>query len=82
MTFDSTALSGGSILAPADVQGVVIEPLTRESVAMTVSTVITTERHETRFPIVVSDPTSSWTKEGDEPTLLTSLQVPRPRLPS
>ena len=33
---------------------------------MTSSTVITTERHETRFPIVVSDPTSGWTKEGEE----------------
>ena len=66
MTFDSTTLSGGSILAPADVQSLVIEPLQRESVAMTSSTVITTERHETRFPIVVSDPSSGWVQEGEE----------------
>ena len=66
MTFDSTALSGGSILAPEQVESLVVQPLIRDARATTVSTVLTTERHATRFPIVLSDPTTGWIQEGHE----------------
>ena len=66
MTFDSTALSGSSILAPEQVQDLVVVPLIRDSRATTASTVIQTSRHSTRFPIVVADPTTGWVEEGHE----------------
>jgi HK97 family phage major capsid protein len=58
--------SGQNILAPHDIQALVIQPLIRQSVATSVSTVVTTASHSTRFPIVVTDPTNAWTAEGEE----------------
>jgi hypothetical protein len=46
------------ILSPEQVQQLVVEPLTRQSVATQVSTVVQTSSTSTRFPIVVADPTS------------------------
>ena len=66
MTFDSSALSGAGILAPEQVQDLVVVPLIRDSRATTVSTVVQTSRHSTRFPIVVADPTTGWVEEGHE----------------
>ena len=52
--------NGAAILAPEDGdhkhQNLVVQPLSRLSVAMQVSTIVTTG-HQTRFPIVVTDPT-------------------------
>lgn len=61
-----TTSTGAGILRPEQVQELVIEPLMRTSVAMQVSTVVTTQSEETRFPIVQSDPTNSWVAEGSE----------------
>lgn len=61
----NTGNSAG-ILRPEDVQNLVVEPLTRQSVAMQVSTVIETQSERTRFPVVQSDPTTGWTGEGEE----------------
>ncbi|MBB2770547.1 UNVERIFIED_ORG: HK97 family phage major capsid protein [Mycolicibacterium obuense] len=58
--------NGAAILAPEDVQDLVVQPLIRASVATQVSTVVQTESHSTRFPIVVTDPTTAWTAEGQE----------------
>ena len=58
--------SGASILSPQDVQALVIHPLARSSVAMNVSTVVTTASHSTRFPVVVADASNAWTAEGEE----------------
>jgi HK97 family phage major capsid protein len=57
---------GQNILAPPDVQDLVIQPLIRAAVSTNVSTVVQTESNSTRFPIVVSDATTGWTAEGAE----------------
>ena len=49
------------ILSPEQVQQLIVEPLTRQSVATQVSTVVQTSSTSTRFPIVVG-----WTAEGSE----------------
>lgn len=64
MTLNTT--SGAGILSPEQVQQLVIQPLMRQSVAMQVSTIVQTGSHETRFPVVQSDPTTAWTPEGSE----------------
>jgi HK97 family phage major capsid protein len=61
-----TTGGGASILAPEQIEALVIEPLTRTSVAMQVSSVVPTDRHTVRFPIVVSDVSGGWTPEGQE----------------
>jgi HK97 family phage major capsid protein len=61
-----TTGGGASILTPEQVQALIIEPLTRTSVGMQVSSVVPTDTHTTRFPIVVSDVAGGWTAEGDE----------------
>ena len=68
MTLLTSAGSGQSILSPEDVQALVIEPLQRDAIATQVSTVIQTSSHDARFPIVVEDPATSWTPEGEEIT--------------
>jgi HK97 family phage major capsid protein len=64
MTLNTT--SGVAVLTPEQVEALVVQPLIRQSVAMQVSTVIQTSSHETRFPIVQTDPTTAWTPEGQE----------------
>ena len=63
------SINGAAILAPEDGdhkhQNLVVQPLSRLSVAMQVSTIVTTG-HQTHFPIVVTDPTYAWTAEGQE----------------
>ncbi|GAA1683556.1 hypothetical protein MMUR_22200 [Mycolicibacterium murale] len=61
-----TSANGAAILAPEDVQALVIQPLIASSVALLVSTVVQTGSHSTRFPIVVSDPENAWVPEGAE----------------
>jgi HK97 family phage major capsid protein len=58
--------TGAGILTPEQVQQLVIQPLMRESVALQVATIVQTGSHETRFPIVQSDPTTAWTAENQE----------------
>ena len=66
MTLTTAAGSGSSILTPDQVQALVIQPLIAQSIATQVSTVVQTMSTSTRFPIVVTDPTTAWTPEGQE----------------
>ena len=61
----TTANSPG-VFTPEQVQALVVKPLILKSVPTQVSTVIHTGSHETRFPVVKSDPTNGWTAEGSE----------------
>lgn len=58
--------TGSPILRPAQVGDLLVQPVTRESVAAQVCTVVFTESHEYRIPIVSADPSASWVAEGDE----------------
>ena len=66
MTLLTTPASGGPILAPPDIQALVVEPLIRTAICTQISTVIETSSNSTRFPIVVADPAAGWTAEGAE----------------
>ena len=57
---------GQAILAPADIQDLVIQPLIQASVAAQVATVVRTGSASTRFPIVVTDAQNAWVAEGAE----------------
>ncbi|OBF59246.1 hypothetical protein A5756_06275 [Mycobacterium sp. 852002-53434_SCH5985345] len=81
-----TTGGGASILTPEQVQTLVVEPLTRTSVGVQISTPVTIDTHTTRFPIVVSDVSGGWTAEGDEINLsdptLDELEVTPKKLAS
>lgn len=61
-----TSTNAASILRPEDVQALVVEPVTRQSVAFQVSTPVPTNSKEVRFPVLTDDPTAEWVDEGDE----------------
>ena len=61
-----TTTGGASILTPEEVGTLVVRPLMEQSVAAQVSTVIPTNSHDFRVPIVSADPTAAWTAEGAE----------------
>jgi HK97 family phage major capsid protein len=58
--------NGAAILAPEDIQSLVIKPLLSSAISTRVSTIVQTGSSSTRFPIVVTDPTTGWTAEGAE----------------
>lgn len=58
--------SGQSILRPEEVQELVIQPLIAQAVCTRISTVVQTGSASTRFPLVVTDPSTGWTPEGEE----------------
>lgn len=64
MSNDTT--NAASILRPEDVHSLIVEPVTRESVAFAVSTPVQTNSKEVRFPILTDDPTAEWVDEGEE----------------
>ena len=66
MTLTTAGDSGARILRPEVVAALIVQPLALDSVAATVSTVIQTESHSTRFPVVKQDPTTAWTLESHE----------------
>lgn len=66
MTLTPAGDSGARILRPEVVAALIVQPLALDSVAATVSTVIQTESHSTRFPVVKQDPTTAWTLESHE----------------
>lgn len=77
-----TTSGGASILIPEEVGALVIRPLMETSVAAQVSTVVPTNSHDFRVPIVSADPTAAWTAEGAEitasdPTITEVLVTPR-----
>ena len=49
-----------------EVAPLVIGPVTTESLALTLSTVVNTDAADYRFPIITGDPSAQWLKEGDE----------------
>lgn len=61
-----TSTNAASILRPEDIHSLIVEPVTRESVAFQVSTPVPTNSKEVRFPILTDDPTAAWVDEGDE----------------
>lgn len=64
----NTTVNSASILTPEQIGDLVIKPLTQESVAMQVSTVVRTDANSYRIPTVTADPDTSWTPEGSEIT--------------
>lgn len=64
MTLHST--NGAAILTEAQVQDLVIKPLLSSAVSTQVATIVQTGSHSTRFPIINSDPSTSWVAEGAE----------------
>jgi HK97 family phage major capsid protein len=56
------------ILTPEEVGQLVVQPVTRASVAMQVSTVVPTASAEFRIPIITADSSAAWTPEGQEIT--------------
>ncbi|MCC5954178.1 MAG: phage major capsid protein [Acidimicrobiia bacterium] len=66
MTFVSN--DGASLLRPEDVGTLLVQPVQRASVAMSVSEVIFTDSAEFRVPVVTDDATAGWTPEGEEIT--------------
>lgn len=62
----TTDKNGQAILAPEQVESLLILPLIDQSITAQVATVTQTDAPSVRFPKWVSDPTVSWTAEGDE----------------
>jgi HK97 family phage major capsid protein len=65
-TYTSTAGIGG--ILPDQYGPIITEPVQRESVAMQVSTVLTTGSHAMNIPVVTDDPGAAWVAEGAEIT--------------
>jgi HK97 family phage major capsid protein len=62
----STTVTAAAILTPEQVQSLVVEPVTRQSIAFQTSTPVSTNSKEVRFPILTADPDSGWVAEGAE----------------
>jgi HK97 family phage major capsid protein len=58
--------NGAGILAPEQVQALVVQPLLAEAITTQVSSIVQTASSSTRFPIVQTDPTTAWTAESAE----------------
>lgn len=58
--------NAAGILSPEEVGALVVQPVQRASIAMTVATVVTTDRPSFRIPIITSDASAAWTPEGQE----------------
>ncbi|MGV9742716.1 phage major capsid protein [Nocardia farcinica] len=63
-----TTASGISGILPEQIHQLIVQPVTRESVAFQVSTVLPTDSTTSKFPIVTEDPAAAWTPEGQEIT--------------
>jgi len=64
----STSTTGIGGILPDQYGPLVVEPVTRQSVAMQVSTVLATGQHTMNIPVVTEDPTAAWVAEGAEIT--------------
>lgn len=62
----ATTTTAAAVLTPDQVEQVVVRPLIEQSVATQVSTVVRTDTHRMRVPIVTADPTAAWVAEGAE----------------
>lgn len=61
-----TTTTGAAVLTPDEVSALVIQPLIEQSVCTQVSTVLQTNSHQLRIPVVTAYPTAGWTAEGAE----------------
>lgn len=64
----STSTAGIGGILPDQYGPLVVEPVTRQSVAMQVSTVLATGQHTMNIPRVTEDPNAAWVAEGAEIT--------------
>jgi HK97 family phage major capsid protein len=62
----SVSLSNISAITPDQIESLIVQPVTKASVAMQVATVINTGATDTRIPRVMSDPTAAWVAENAE----------------
>lgn len=62
----TTDPNGQAILAPEQVESLLIRPLIDQSITAQVATVTQTDAPSVRFPVWVSDPQVTWTEEGEE----------------
>jgi HK97 family phage major capsid protein len=69
--------SEAPLLTPAQVADLLVEPVTQQSVATQVSTLVSTSSHDFRVPAVTTDPSASWVAEGAEisPSDMTLAEV-------
>lgn len=56
------------ILTPEEVGALVVQPVETASIALQISTVVKTDSHSFRIPIITSDSSAVWTPEGEEIT--------------
>lgn len=63
-----TSADGIGGILPEQYGPLVVEPVTRQSVAMQVSTVLATGQHTMNIPRVTEDPSAAWVAEGGEIT--------------
>jgi HK97 family phage major capsid protein len=61
-----TRVTGAALLAPEQVDGLLITPVATLSIAGLISTVVRTSAPKFRIPLVTADPTASWVAEGAE----------------
>lgn len=61
-----TTLTASSILRPADIAELLVEPTLAGSVAAQVATRVDTSSTSFRIPRVVTDPVAQWVAEGQE----------------
>ena len=59
-----TTATGAGIVRPEEVGQLVVQPVIAASVALTVSSVVTTDAHQYRLPVITADPTAGWFAEG------------------
>jgi HK97 family phage major capsid protein len=62
----TSTTNAAALLTPEQVQSLVVEPVTRQSIAFQVSTPVSTSSKTVRFPILTADPDSGWVAEGAE----------------
>jgi HK97 family phage major capsid protein len=66
MTLLTTATGSTHGLLPDQIGALIVQPVRAASVALRVATVITTEAHEFRVPVLEGDAGAAWTAEGTE----------------
>ena len=59
-----TNITNAALLRPEEVGPLVVQPVTAESVAMQVATVVTTGSASYRIPMITADSTAGWFAEG------------------
>lgn len=64
MTLSRNVASG--LLAPEDVQELLFDPLEAASIAAQATTILYTESHSLRIPLINKDPQAAWVAEGEE----------------